>query len=49
MEQILASWERLRASSAVLRFVDVNVRGIGQVMFQNKSGRQGPAGGRRRK
>ncbi len=36
MEQILASLERFRASSGVLRFVDVNVRGIGQVMFQNK-------------
>ena len=35
MEKLLARWERLCASSGVLRFVDINLRGIGQVMFQN--------------
>ncbi|KWV60217.1 urea transporter [Bradyrhizobium macuxiense] len=35
MEKILASWESLSASSGVLRFLDINLRGIGQVMFQN--------------
>jgi urea transporter len=35
METLLISWERLCASSGFLRFVDINLRGIGQVMFQN--------------
>ena len=35
MEKILAKWESLCASSGLLRFVDINLRGIGQVMFQN--------------
>ena len=35
MEDILEKWESLCSSSALLRFVDVNLRGIGQVMFQN--------------
>jgi urea transporter len=35
MEKILASWESLSVSSAILRFLDINLRGIGQVMFQN--------------
>ena len=35
MEKILAKWESLCASSAVLRFLDINLRGIGQVMFQD--------------
>ena len=35
MEKLLASWERLSASSGLVRFVDINLRGIGQVMFQN--------------
>ncbi|MGY8706616.1 urea transporter [Bradyrhizobium sp. 18BD] len=35
MEQILARWEILSASSGALRFLDINLRGIGQVMFQN--------------
>ncbi len=35
MGKILASWESLSVSSAVLRFLDINLRGIGQVMFQN--------------
>ena len=35
MEQVLAKWESLSASSGVLRFLDINLRSIGQVMFQN--------------
>ena len=35
MQQGLAGWERACAGSAPLRFVDVNLRGIGQVMFQD--------------
>jgi urea transporter len=35
MEEISAKWSSLCASSGVLRFVDVNLRGIGQVMFQD--------------
>lgn len=35
MDKILASWESLSVSSAMLRFLDINLRGIGQVMFQN--------------
>jgi len=35
MEKISARWERQRASSGILRFVDINLRGIAQVMFQN--------------
>ncbi len=35
MKALLASWEDLCASSRPLRFVDVNLRGIGQVMFQD--------------
>ena len=35
MEKLLAKWERLCASSGILRFVDINLRGVGQVMFQN--------------
>jgi urea transporter len=35
MKSILSAWESLCASSGVLRFVDVNLRGIGQVMFQD--------------
>jgi urea transporter len=35
MERLLAKWEGLCASSALLRFVDVNLRGAGQVMLQN--------------
>jgi urea transporter len=35
MKGLLAGWERRCASSEVLRFVDVNLRGAGQVMFQN--------------
>jgi urea transporter len=35
MKALLAWWERLCTSSTILRFVDLNLRGIGQVMFQN--------------
>jgi len=35
MKNILAKWESLCAASSVLRFVDINLRGIGQVMFQD--------------
>jgi urea transporter len=35
MNSLLSRWESLCASSSVLRFVDVNLRGIGQVMFQD--------------
>ncbi|MBO4224150.1 urea transporter [Bradyrhizobium neotropicale] len=35
MEAILAKWERLSVSSGALRFLDINLRSIGQVMFQN--------------
>jgi urea transporter len=31
----MARWESLCASSGVLRFLDINLRGIGQVMFQD--------------
>jgi urea transporter len=35
MEKLLAAWEAGCASSAPLRFVDLNLRGIAQVMFQD--------------
>ena len=35
MKKLLSSWESACASSGALRFVDVNLRGIGQVMFQD--------------
>jgi urea transporter len=35
MDALLVSWERLCSASGVLRFVDINLRGIGQVMLQN--------------
>lgn len=35
MRNVSASWKRLCASSRILWFVDVNLRGIGQVMFQD--------------
>lgn len=35
MEKLLAKWEAWCASSALLRFVDINLRGVGQVMFQD--------------
>jgi urea transporter len=35
MKELLASWEKLSVSSAGLRFVDINLRGTGQVMLQD--------------
>jgi urea transporter len=35
MNTLSAWWERVTASSSILRFVDINLRGIGQVMFQD--------------
>ncbi len=35
MGKLSAWWQRLIASSRILRFVDINLRGVGQVMFQN--------------
>jgi urea transporter len=35
MEKILGKWKSLCASSRVLWFVDINLRAIGQVMFQD--------------
>ena len=35
MKAYLSGWESLCASSGVLRFIDINLRGIGQVMFQD--------------
>jgi urea transporter len=35
MNKVLVKWEDWCASSKLLRFVDINLRGIGQVMFQN--------------
>jgi urea transporter len=35
MKNLLASWEGLCARTAALRFVDINLRGVGQVMFQD--------------
>ncbi len=35
MKNLLASWESLCAASGAMRFVDSNLRGVGQVMFQD--------------
>jgi urea transporter len=35
LNALLAAWQRLCGPSAVLRFIDINLRGAGQVMFQN--------------
>ena len=35
MKSVLAAWERACSASAPLRFVDINLRGVGQVMFQD--------------
>ena len=35
MKGLLAGWESLCEASSVLRFIDINLRGIGQVMFQD--------------
>jgi len=34
MKKLLDQWEALCASSRILRFTDINLRGIGQVMFR---------------
>ncbi|RTE94265.1 MULTISPECIES: urea transporter [Bradyrhizobium] len=35
MEQVLAKWESLSSSSGAFRFLNINLRSVGQVMFQN--------------
>jgi urea transporter len=35
MNRILDNWESLSASSGIVRFLDINLRSVGQVMFQN--------------
>lgn len=35
MKELLMRWESLCSASAILRFVDINLRGAGQVMFQD--------------
>jgi len=35
MQALLSPWQRLCSDSAALRFIDINLRGIGQVMLQN--------------
>ena len=35
MNKLLSAWEAACASSGALRFIDINLRGIGQVMFQD--------------
>ena len=35
MKKFMQRWEALCASSPILRFVDINLRGVGQVMFQD--------------
>jgi urea transporter len=35
MKSVLRSWDRACAKSKLLRFVDINLRGVGQVMFQD--------------
>jgi urea transporter len=35
MEKLLAKWEAACAASSALRFLDINLRGIGQVMLQD--------------
>src|SRR5512136_1219578 len=35
MTSIAESWDKQADSNAVVRFIDVNLRGSGQVMFQN--------------
>ena len=35
MDTLLASWQRRCSASRLLRFVDINLRGIAQVMLQN--------------
>jgi urea transporter len=35
MKKLFDTWEALCASSIILRFIDINLRGVGQVMFQD--------------
>jgi len=35
MKSLLAGWESLCGASNVMRFIDINLRGVGQVMFQD--------------
>jgi urea transporter len=35
MKSLLAGWESLCGASSILRFIDINLRGVGQVMFQD--------------
>jgi urea transporter len=35
MKELFDRWEAVCASSPILRFVDINLRGVGQVMFQD--------------
>ena len=35
MKSLPAGWESLCAASRVMRFIDINLRGVGQVMFQD--------------
>jgi urea transporter len=35
MQELFDRWEALCASSPIFRFIDVNLRGVGQVMFQD--------------
>jgi urea transporter len=35
MNKILEKWEIISASSGIVRFLDINLRSIGQVMFQD--------------
>ena len=35
MKNLLATWEDVCARSGALRFIDINLRGVGQVMFQD--------------
>jgi urea transporter len=35
MDRVLQSWEHRCAASTVLRFIDINLRGAGQVLFQD--------------
>jgi urea transporter len=37
VETILTKWESLAASSGIARFLDINLRSVGQVMFQNNA------------
>ena len=41
MKAYLSGWESLCTSSTALRFVDSNLRGIGQVMFQDNPAERG--------